>query len=137
MLYAEGYLYIIHTNDASQEDEVQKRRVPSRQPYTGRRGGTRGTRARTGLWGSIKKSHVLHLRVVRGRDAPHHRRELLPRRRLVQCINVISLDHIFYGILPQDAGRELLAQRVFDLEWIRGVRSRGHVRVDGTRRSLQ
>ena len=43
MLYAEGYLYIIHTNDASQEDEVQKRRVPSRQPYTwglGTRGGT-------------------------------------------------------------------------------------------------
>ena len=86
----------------------EDKRVPSRQPYTGGLGTRGGTRARTGLWGSIKKSHVLHLRVVRGRDAPHHRRELLARRRLVQRVNV-RLDHIFYGILPQDAGRELLA----------------------------
>ena len=103
----------------TRKDEVQDKRVPSRQPYTG----VLGTRGGQGAEpaGELKKSHVLHLRVVRGRDAPHHRRELLARRRLVQRVNV-RLDHIFYGILPQDAGRELLAQRVLDLEWIGGVR---------------
>ena len=42
------------TNDTTPEDEVEKKPSAVATTLHGEEGGTRGTRARTGLWGSFK-----------------------------------------------------------------------------------